>query len=71
MGIYEGQRENPCPRCGGVVGTTFISVTPMSFSQRCHGCGTTDFMDEENAQLGGNRYPDIEDQIARQIEKPN
>lgn len=54
MGYYEGQRENPCPRCGGVVATLFISVTPMSFSQRCQGCGVSDFTEAEETYLAGN-----------------
>lgn len=54
MGIYYGQRENLCPKCGGKVGTTFISVTPMSFYQMCSGCKTTEFTEEEEKQLGNN-----------------
>lgn len=52
MGYYEGQRENPCPRCGGKVHTLFISVTPISYSEQCDKCGTTEFTVEEKEQLG-------------------
>ena len=62
MGYYLGQRENPCPRCGGVVGTIFISVSPMSFSQRCQQCGADDYTPEEDAQLGANTSPTARDQ---------
>lgn len=55
MGVYPGQRENPCPRCGGVVGTLFISVSPMSFSQKCGACGVSEFTPEEDAGLGGTQ----------------
>lgn len=51
MGYYEGQRENPCPRCGGIVYTLFISVSPISFYQKCSGCGTEEFTEEEEKQL--------------------
>ena len=54
MGYYEGLRDNPCPRCGGIVYTVFISVSPMSFSQRCQKCGITEFTEAEELQLGGN-----------------
>jgi hypothetical protein len=54
MGYYLGQRENPCPRCGGIVYTTFISVTPMSFFQKCSGCKTETFTEEEEELLGDN-----------------
>jgi hypothetical protein len=57
MGYYVGQRDRPCPRCGGVVSTLFISVSPMSFSQRCNDCGTTEFTPEEEVQLGANVLP--------------
>jgi hypothetical protein len=61
MGYYEGQRENPCPRCGGPVATTFISVSPMSFSQRCRGCGAGEFTPEEETALGPNVEPSRND----------
>lgn len=54
MGYYVGQRENPCPRCGGIVYTLFISVTPMSFSQKCSDCETESFSKEEDKLLGNN-----------------
>ena len=54
MGIYEGQRENPCPRCGGTVYTTFISVSPMSFYQYCSGCEAEEFTPDEEKLLGSN-----------------
>jgi ribosomal protein S27AE len=54
MGYYVGQRENPCPRCGGIVVTLFISVSPMSFSQKCENCGTDSFSEEEEKLLGAN-----------------
>lgn len=48
MGIYYGSYANSCVRCGtGVVGTVFISVTPMSFHARCSNCGAEDFTAEE------------------------
>lgn len=53
MGYYQGRRENPCPRCGGVVVTLFISVD-MSFHQECLKCGAKQFTKEEEEQLGGN-----------------
>lgn len=56
MGYYEGQRKNPCPRCGEIVYTLFISVSPMSFYEKCSGCGTTDFTEEERKQLGENTW---------------
>lgn len=56
MGVYYGERENPCPRCGGKVTTVFISVTPMSSSQKCLGCKTTDFTKEEEKKLGKNNW---------------
>lgn len=58
MGYYTGQRENPCPRCGGVVVTLFISVTPMSFYQKCIGCSTQIFSKEEDTQMGANKSGD-------------
>lgn len=57
MGYYEGRREHPCPRCGGVVATLFISVGPMSFSQRCDSCGVTEYTEAEETQLGDNLPP--------------
>ena len=60
MGVYPGKRENPCPRCGGVVWTTFISVSPMSFSQKCEGCGTAVFTEDEEKVLGANVSPSAE-----------
>lgn len=66
MGFYPGRRANPCPRCGGIVGTLFVSVSPMSFQQRCADCGTSEFTDEEEAALGPNRSgDDIEPAIVR------
>jgi hypothetical protein len=59
MGYYEGQRDRPCPRCGGIVATVFISVGPMSFSQKCRGCGTTEFTQDEEARLGDNVLPTV------------
>lgn len=53
MGYYEGEREWPCPRCGGHVWTLFISVD-MLFRQQCGRCGTTEFTPEEEKRLGGN-----------------
>ena len=47
MGYYLGQRRNPCPRCGGVVATIFVSVSLMSFSQRCSECGTSEFASDD------------------------
>lgn len=64
MGYYEGQHENPCPRCGGVVETVFISVAPMSFSRRCQGCGVSEFTSEEVEALGDNRHPFANDRYA-------
>lgn len=55
MGYYEGQRENPCPRCGSVVYTLFVSISPMSFSQKCSGCKTTSFSKPEEKLLGSNQ----------------
>jgi len=54
MGIYYGERENPCPRCGGKVVTVFISVTPMQFHQQCVNCKTKEFTDKEHRKLGEN-----------------
>lgn len=54
MGIYHGEMENPCPRCGGKVLTTFISVSPMAFYIRCSGCNVEDFTEEEQIELGNN-----------------
>lgn len=54
MGYYYGQRENPCPRCGGVVSTVFISIPPMKYFQLCNGCKTEVFTKEEEKLLGGN-----------------
>lgn len=54
MGLYQGQRENPCPRCGGEVQTIFISVGGMGFFQRCMGCKTTQYTEEEEKKLGKN-----------------
>lgn len=54
MGYYQGQRENPCPRCGGIVYTLFISVGDMSFSQECNKCNTTEFTPTEDKALGAN-----------------
>lgn len=56
MGIYHGEYENPCPRCGtGRVNTTFISVSPMSFYAACSACGANDFTKDERKSLGENR----------------
>lgn len=55
MGYFKGQRENPCPRCGGIVHTLFISVSPVSFDQRCEKCETWKFTEEEEKQLGANK----------------
>lgn len=53
MGIYFSKYPNPCPRCGGVqVSSTFISVSPMSFSVACAQCGANDFSREEINALG-------------------
>lgn len=54
MGYYLGKRENPCPRCGGTVWTVFISVGAMSFDERCDGCGTESFTEDERRALGNN-----------------
>lgn len=54
MGYYEGQYENPCPRCGEIVYTLFISAGSMSFNRRCSGCKTESFTKEEEEQLGHN-----------------
>ena len=61
MGYYDGQRKNPCPRCGGVVLTVFVSVGAMSFHERCVGCGTEDFTPDEagrNVRFGVREQPD-------------
>lgn len=52
MGVYFNEYPNPCPRCGGTVRSTFISVTPMTYSMGCGGCQSSDFSDEEIEQLG-------------------
>ena len=55
MGVYYGKRENPCPRCGETVGTVFYSMLPMSFHQRCNGCKTEKYSEEEEKLLGYNQ----------------
>lgn len=67
MGIYHGRHVNPCPRCGGVVGTTFISISPMSFHRGCGDCGARDFTPEEVVQLGDNVAPGFADTFAEAI----
>ena len=54
MGIYYSVYENPCPRCGGRVSGTFISVSPMSYSMFCGGCKARDYTDDEKEALGGS-----------------
>lgn len=61
MGYYEGQYENPCPRCGGLVYTLFISVTPMSFWMECSKCHTKEYTPEETKQLGANKPRNIKE----------
>lgn len=55
MGYYPGQYENPCPRCGNIVYTLFISVGNMSYTEECSGCKTQKFTEEEKLLLGYNK----------------
>lgn len=54
MGYYPGKREHPCPRCGGTVWTMFWSIGAMRLDQRCDGCGTEMFTEDEERALGHN-----------------